>query len=70
VRRSDALAAAQTPPTRTDLPPGVTVVRSGTVDEMAYTYFSDGSIEAQLFGESPIRFASLDALRTYVEQRK
>ncbi len=37
---------------------------------MAYTYYSDGSIEAQLAGESPIRFASLDALRTYVEQRK
>jgi hypothetical protein len=53
-----------------DLPPGVTVVRSGTVDDMAYTYYSDGSIEAQLAGESPIRFASLDALRTYVEQRK
>ncbi|MDQ8728555.1 hypothetical protein [Bradyrhizobium sp. LHD-71] len=54
----------------TDLPPGVTVVRSGSVDEMTYTYYSDGSIEAQLPGEGPIRFASLDALRTYVEQRK
>jgi hypothetical protein len=53
-----------------DLPPGVTIVRSGTVDDMAYTYYSDGSIEAQLAGESPIRFASLDELRTYVEQRK
>lgn len=69
--------AAPPPPTAdapktpgTDLPPGVTVVRSGTVDEMAYTYYSDGSIEAQLAGESPIRFASLDELRTYVEQRK
>jgi len=59
-----------TPQARADLPPGVTVVRSGTVDEMAYTYYSDGSIEAQLAGESPIRFASLDALRAYVEQRK
>lgn len=57
-------------PPGADLPPGVTVVRSGTVDEMAYTYYSDGSIEAQLPGESPIRFASLDELRTYVEQRK
>lgn len=53
-----------------DLPEGVTVVRSGTVDEMSYTYYSDGSIEAQLPGEGPIRFPSLDALRAYVEQRK
>ena len=61
---------AETVKPKTDLPEGVTVVRSGTVDEMAYTYYSDGSIEAQLPGEGPIRFASLDALRTYVEQRK
>jgi type IV secretory pathway VirB10-like protein len=64
---AEAEAAQQA---RTDLPPGVTVVRSGTVDEMVYTYYSDGSIEAQLSGENPIRFASLDALRAYVEQRK
>lgn len=65
---SDAPARAQA--ATSDLSPGVTVVRSGSVDEMAYTYYSDGSIEAQLPGEGPIRFASLDALRTYVEQRK
>lgn len=66
----DAAAAEAAKQAKTDLAPGVTVVRSGTVDEMAYTYYSDGSIEAQLAGESPIRFASLDALRVYVEQRK
>jgi hypothetical protein len=55
---------------RTELPEGVTVVRSGTVDELAYTYYSDGSIEARIAGEEPIRFASLDALRAYVAQRK
>jgi hypothetical protein len=53
----------------TELPEGVTVVRSGTVDELAYTYYSDGSIEARIAGEKPIRFASLDALRAYVAQR-
>ena len=29
-------------------PPGVTVIKSGEVDGMAYTLYSDGSIEAQL----------------------
>lgn len=67
---AEAASAGEVKQPRSDLPPGVTVVRSGTVDEMAYTYYSDGSIEAQLAGESPIRFASLDDLRTYVEQRK
>jgi hypothetical protein len=55
---------------KTELPDGVTVVRSGTVDELAYTYYSDGSIEAQIAGEKPIRFVSLDALRAYVAERK
>ena len=55
---------------KADLPDGVSVIKSGVVDGMAYTLYSDGSIEAQLPGEGPIRFASLDALRTYVEQRQ
>lgn len=53
-----------------DLPPGVTVMKSGVVDGMAYTLYSDGSIEAQFAGESPIRFASFDALRAHVEQQR
>ncbi len=63
-------AAPQSEPAKADLPDGVSVIKSGTVDGMAYTLYSDGSIEAQLPGEGPIRFASLDALRTYVEQRQ
>ena len=63
-------AAPQSEPTKADLPDGVSVIKSGVVDGMAYTLYSDGSIEAQLPGEGPIRFASLDALRTYVEQRQ
>jgi hypothetical protein len=63
-------SAAQSEPAKADLPDGVTVIKSGVVDGMAYTLYSDGSIEAQLPGEGPIRFASLDALRTYVEQRQ
>ena len=57
-------------PAKPDLPPGVTVMKSGVVDGMAYTLYSDGSIEAQFAGESPIRFASFDALRAHVEQQR
>ena len=68
------MAAANEPaaaePPKTDLPPGVTVMKSGVVDGMAYTLYSDGSIEAQFAGESPIRFASFDALRAHVEQQR
>jgi hypothetical protein len=63
----DASAAE---PAKADLPPGVTVMKSGVVDGMAYTLYSDGSIEAQFAGESPIRFASFDALRAHVEQQR
>jgi len=49
---------------------GLTVVKSGVVDGMSYTLFSDGSIEARLPGEDPIRFGSLDALRAYLDQRQ
>ena len=64
--------ASRLPPdqAKPDLPPGVTVMKSGVVDGMAYTLYSDGSIEAQFAGESPIRFASFDALRAHVEQQR
>jgi hypothetical protein len=64
---NEAAPAEQAKP---DLPPGVTVMKSGVVDGMAYTLYSDGSIEAQFAGESPIRFASFDALRVHVEQQR
>lgn len=48
----------------------VTILKSGVVDGMAYTLYSDGSIEAQMVGEGLVRFASLDALRTYLDQRQ
>jgi len=46
----------------------VTVLKSGVVDGMAYTLYSDGSIEARL-PEGMMRFASIDALRTHLDQR-
>jgi hypothetical protein len=73
-RQEPAVAPASEPaaaePAKPDLPPGVTVMKSGVVDGMAYTLYSDGSIEAQFAGEAPIRFASFDALRAHVEQQR
>lgn len=48
--------------------PAVTVLKSGVVDGMAYSLYSDGSIEAQM-PEGMMRFASIDELRSHLEQR-
>ncbi|MEH6950151.1 hypothetical protein V4R08_02180 [Nitrobacter sp. NHB1] len=45
----------------------VTVMRSGVVDGMAYSLYSDGTIEAQL-PEGMMRFASIDQLRAHLDQ--
>lgn len=55
------------PPRRSE-PPPVTVLKSGVVDGMAYSLYSDGSIEAQL-PEGMVRFASIDELRHHLDQR-
>lgn len=49
-------------------PAPVTVLKSGIVDGMAYSLYSDGSIEAQM-PEGMMRFASIDELRAHLEQR-
>jgi hypothetical protein len=46
----------------------VTVLKSGVVDGMAYSLYSDGSIEAQM-PEGMMRFASIDDLREHLDQR-
>ena len=46
----------------------VTVVKSGVVDTMAYSLYSDGSIEAQL-PEGTVRFESIEELRAHLDQR-
>jgi hypothetical protein len=48
--------------------PPVTVLKSGIVDGMAYSLYSDGSIEAQM-PEGLMRFASIDELRAHLDQR-
>jgi hypothetical protein len=55
------------PAPREELPP-VTVLKSGVVDGMAYSLYSDGSIEAQM-PEGMMRFASIDELRSHLDQR-
>jgi hypothetical protein len=51
-----------------DSQPAVTVLKSGVVDGMAYSLYSDGSIEAQM-PEGMMRFASIDELRAHLDQR-
>ena len=46
----------------------VTVLKSGVVDGMAYSLYSDGSIEAQM-PEGMMRFASIDELRSHLDHR-
>ena len=46
----------------------VTIVKSGVVDSMAYSLYSDGSIEAQM-PEGMVRFASIEELRAHLDQR-
>jgi hypothetical protein len=48
-------------------PVGVSVLKSGVVEGMAYTLYSDGSIEAQLPGGT-LRFRSITELRSHIEQ--
>jgi hypothetical protein len=67
-------ATASAAPERAAPPPneaqqaGVTVLKSGVVDGMAYSLYSDGSIEAQM-PEGLMRFASLDELTAHIDRR-
>lgn len=44
----------------------ITILKSGVVEGMAYTLYSDGSIEAQL-PQGTLRFGSIAALRSHIE---
>jgi hypothetical protein len=60
-----ARAAQRTAWTKTSA--GVSILKSGVVDGMPYTLYSDGSIEAQLPGGT-LRFNSINELRSHIEQ--
>lgn len=59
---------AKAGPMRAPDQPEVMVLKSGIVDGMAYSLYSDGSIEAQM-PEGMMRFASIDELRVHLDQR-
>jgi hypothetical protein len=45
----------------------VSILKSGIIDGMAYTLYSDGSIEADM-PQGTMRFASVIELRAYLEK--
>jgi len=51
----------------TEEPQAVSILKSGVIDGMAYTLFTDGSIEAQL-PQGTLRFASIEELRIHLER--
>ncbi len=67
-RMPPTLAEANTGPAHGRDAPEVTVLKSGIVDGMAYSLYSDGSIEAEM-PEGMMRFASIDELRVHLDQR-
>ena len=50
-------------------PRPLSILKSGMIDEMAYTLFTDGSIEAQM-PDGTMRFASIEELRKHLEKNK
>jgi len=48
------------------VPPSATILKSGVVDGMAYTLYTDGSIEAKL-PQGTIMFGSVAELRAHIE---
>lgn len=68
-REAEAVPLPERPaPPRHDVAAEVTVLKSGVVDGMAYSLYSDGSIEAQM-PEGMMRFASIDELREHLDRR-
>lgn len=62
----NAAPAPEPEPQAAQTPPPVSVLKSGVVDGMAYTLYSDGSIEAKL-PQGTVRFASVTELRAHIE---
>jgi hypothetical protein len=63
----------ETPMPREPVPPPpaeqrpIAILKSGVIDGMAYTLYTDGSIEAEL-PQGTMRFRSIDELRTHLEK--
>jgi hypothetical protein len=69
--RGRADPAANQGPRESVAPPSeprpIAILKSGVIDGMAYTLYTDGSIEAEL-PQGTMRFASIDELRAHLEQ--
>ncbi len=63
---SQQAPAAETVAAPSEQPAAASVLKSGVVEGMAYTLYSDGSIEAQL-PQGTLRFGSISALRSHIE---
>jgi hypothetical protein len=74
VRERDVAAATvlaeRPPPPALAADPEVRIFKSGVIDGMAYTLYTDGSIEAQLADGTVVTFASIDELRAYLAARE
>jgi hypothetical protein len=64
---ADPAPAAAPPAAASQTSAAVSILKSGVVEGMAYTLYSDGSIEAQLPGGT-LRFRSITELRSHIEQ--
>ena len=62
----EAVRPAPAPPHE---PEPARIFKSGVIDGMAYTLYTDGSIEAEL-PQGTVKFASIDELRAYLTARE
>jgi hypothetical protein len=67
-KTSPAPAGNGAAPPKADAAAGASVYKSGVIDGMAYTLYTDGSIEAEL-PQGRIHFASVEALQIYLTSR-
>jgi hypothetical protein len=58
---------ASAPPKAAEPRGPATILKSGVVDGMAYTLYTDGSIEAEL-AQGVVRFGSIEELRNHLEK--
>ena len=66
-RREPMVEPAPEAPAEAPRPEPVSVLKSGVVDGMAYTLYTDGSIEAEL-AQGVVRFGSIEELRNHLEK--
>ena len=66
-RREPALEPLPEAAAESSRPEPVSVLKSGVVDGMAYTLYTDGSIEAEL-AQGVVRFGSIEELRNHLEK--